>query len=571
MSHEIRTPLNGILGAMDLMLNTGLTPRQQNYATTIRASGTTLLELLNGILDLAKIESGEIAVAKTEYDPTVMLDDIAIAFAPSASGKGLHIVSMPDPDLPHCLVGDAARVRQVVVNLVGNAVKFTASGSVTISAEWVRGGGEGDGRLDIDINDTGPGVAEAARDRIFERFEQGDGSMSRKFGGAGLGLAIARDLARRMGGDVTLAQSERGGSTFRLSVPATVVVADPPALNSSLFVLAAEATPDEQQSLLGRLARRGVESAEAQGAAQAAAMLEGALGLGERIPDVIITSGDDEQSLRRLRTRLLKMSADARPKLCVLTDFGRDPVADELSDVVDWAMMRPLGDVDLGGMLQALAGGSEAAEVALAPLNLNILMAEDNPVNVLVTESLLEDLGYTVTVAENGLAAADAAAEQSFDLIFMDCQMPIMDGYEATRQIRAMEDGASRTPIIAVTANAFAEDRDACFEAGMTDFLAKPVTNAALIQVLKPHAIRLNKIQPDTEHDRTAAVRATLGKAGGSENVVEPPAFAEIKARQAAMSPAAALADDGFPEALDYDVIQSLRKVGRDGDKMFNG
>ena len=234
-------------------------------------------------------------------------------------------------------------------------------------------------------------------------------------------------------------------------------------------------------------------------------------------------------------------------------------------------MMRPLGDVDLGGMLQALAGGSEAAEVALAPLNLNILMAEDNPVNVLVTESLLEDLGCTVTVAENGLAAADAAAEQSFDLIFMDCQMPIMDGYEATRQIRAMEDGASRTPIIAVTANAFAEDRDACFEAGMTDFLAKPVTNAALIQVLKPHAIRLNKIQPDTEHDRTAAVRATLGKAGGSENVVEPPAFAEIKARQAAMSPAAALADDGFPEALDYDVIQSLRKVGRDGDKMFNG
>ena len=366
-------------------------------------------------------------------------------------------------------------------------------------------------------------------------------------------------------------QSERGGSTFRLSVPATVVVADPPALNSSLFVLAAEATPDEQQSLLGRLARRGVESAEAQGAAQAAAMLEGALGLGERIPDVIITSGDDEQSLRRLRTRLLKMSADARPKLCVLTDFGRDPVADELSDFVDWAMMRPLGDVDLGGMLQALAGGSEAAEVALAPLNLNILMAEDNPVNVLVTESLLEDLGCTVTVAENGLAAADAAAEQSFDLIFMDCQMPIMDGYEATRQIRAMEDGASRTPIIAVTANAFAEDRDACFEAGMTDFLAKPVTNAALIQVLKPHAIRLNKIQPDTEHDRTAAVRATLGKAGGSENVVEPPAFAEIKARQAAMSPAAALADDGFPEALDYDVIQSLRKVGRDGDKMFNG
>jgi len=568
MSHEIRTPLNGILGAMDLMLNTGLTPRQQNYATTIRASGTTLLDLLNGILDLAKIESGEVTVAKTEYDPTVMLDDIAIAFAPSASGKGLHIVSMPDPDLPHCLAGDSARVRQVVVNLVGNAVKFTASGSVAISAEWIEGSGESDGRLDIDISDTGPGVPAAARDRIFERFEQGDGSMSRKFGGAGLGLAIARDLARRMGGDVTLVRSERGGSTFRLSVPAMIVVADPPTLQSNLFVLAAEATPDEQQSLLGRLARRGVESAEAQGAAQAAAMLEGALGLGERIPDVIITSGDDEQGLKRLRTRLLKITGDARPKLCILTEFGSDPVADELTDVVDWAMMRPLGDVDLGSMLQALANGSEAAEVVREPFNLNILMAEDNPVNVLVTEGLLEDLGCTVTIAENGLAAADAAAEQDFDLILMDCQMPIMDGYEATRQIRAMEDGTRPTPIIAVTANSFAEDRDACFEAGMTDFLAKPVTNAALIQILKPHAIRLNKIQPDTEHDRTAAVRATLGSAAVRRDVVEPPALAEIKAKQAAMPHSAAIADDGFPEALDYDVIQSLRKVGRDGDKM---
>ena len=195
-------------------------------------------------------------------------------------------------------------------------------------------------------------------------------------------------------------------------------------------------------------------------------------------------------------------------------------------------------------------------------------MAEDNPVNVLVTEGLLEDLGCTVTVAENGLAAADAAAEQDFDLILMDCQMPIMDGYEATRQIRAMEDGARRTPIIAVTANAFAEDRDACFEAGMTDFLAKPVTNAALIQMLKPHAIRLNKITPSPELDRTAAVRATLGGAGMKKDAVEPPALAEIKAKQAAMPRAAAIADDGFPAALDYDVIQSLRKVGRDGDKM---
>jgi hypothetical protein len=187
----------------------------------------------------------------------------------------------------------SARVRQIVVNLVCNSVKYTTYGSVAISAEWIEGSGECDGRLDIDINDSGPGVPDAARDRIFERFEQGDGSMSRQFGGAGLGLAIARDLAWLMGADVTLVLSERGGPTFRLSIPVTIVVAEPPALQSGLFILAAEETPDEQQSLLGRLAWRGVESAEAQGAAQSAAMLEGAFGLGEGIPDVIITSGDD--------------------------------------------------------------------------------------------------------------------------------------------------------------------------------------------------------------------------------------------------------------------------------------
>jgi signal transduction histidine kinase len=322
MSHEIRTPLNGILGAMDLMLNTGLTPRQQNYGTTIRASGTTLLDLLNGILDLAKIESGEVAIAKTDYDPTAMLDDIAIAFAPSAREKGLRIVSMPDPDLPHCLSGDSARVRQIVVNLVGNAVKFTASGSVSISAEWID---DGD-RLDIDISDTGPGVPDSARDRIFERFEQGDGSMSRKFGGAGLGLAIARDLARRMGGDVRLLRSGRSGSTFRFSVPAVMVSRQPPALENSLFVLAAEATPDDQQSLLGRLARRGVDTAEADGAGDAAAMLENAFSLGERMPDIVIASGNDEQEVRRLRARLLKISDESRPKLCIVLDFGSEPL-----------------------------------------------------------------------------------------------------------------------------------------------------------------------------------------------------------------------------------------------------
>lgn len=246
-----------------------------------------------------------------------------------------------------------------------------------------------------------------------------------------------------------------------------------------------------------------------------------------------------------------------------------------MSDVVDWAMMRPMADMDLGSMLTTLGGGVEAIETAAEPLGLKILMAEDNPVNVLVTEGLLEDLGCSVTVAENGLVAADAAAEGGFDVILMDCQMPIMDGYEATRQIRAMEDKGANTPIIAVTANAFEEDRKACFEAGMSDFLAKPVTNAALIQILRPHAVRLKKIQPEaaSKLDRSATaqpVDPTLPAAAPAtvQRVAASPTPAAAPMPAAASAKGADLAADGFPEALDYEVIESLRKVGRDGDKM---
>lgn len=549
MSHEIRTPLNGILGAMDLMLATGLNARQSNYASTIRASSKTLLDLLNGILNLAKIEAGEVEIAVAEYDPTEMLDNIAVAFAPTASGNGLRISSAPAPDMPYRVIGDPARVRQIVVNLVGNAVKFTSSGGVVINAEW-RADEDGDvdaGHLEIDIVDTGPGVPEQSRDRIFDRFEQGDGSMSRRHGGAGLGLAIARDLARRMGGDVTLSKSNRSGSIFRLTVPARVNEAEGPSDFEGLMVLAAEADPIDQQALVARLVRHGVEIAEANGPAAAADALQAALDRGDRLPDIILAAAEDSGALQALRTSLLVIDEDQRPKLGVFTDFGSPPLPPEFDDITDWALLRPMTEVDLVGVMQSAQGTADIAGMQEESFGLSILLAEDNPVNVLVTRELLIGLGCKVKVAENGLIATEMAEVETYDLILMDCQMPIMDGYEATRQIRGHEADSKRTPIIAVTANAFAEDRDACFAAGMDGFLAKPVTHATLIEALRPYA------EPDAaEMDEAAET---------PEKSIEIPIKALVKeARE--------IADDGFPEALDYDVIQALRKVGRDGDKM---
>lgn len=579
MSHEIRTPLNGIMGAMDLMLTTGLNARQQNYATTIRASGATLLDLLNGILDLAKIESGEIELVKEDYDPTGLLDDIAIAFAPVASKKGLRVFSKPDPDLPHLVIGDPARVRQIIVNLVGNAVKFTNDGSVSIITGWKPNAKDDSGIIEIDVTDTGPGVPEVARDRIFDRFEQGDGSMSRKFGGAGLGLAIARDLARRLGGDVTLQRSRRTGSTFRLSVPAILRIARAPSLSSSVFVLAAEAGMEEQQGLLSRLARIGVDVAEAAGAAGAADALAAAAKRGDRMPDVVLVAGEDFRALQRLRSEFFKIAADYRPKLCVLTDFGAEAVPEAFDDIIDWAMMRPLSNVDLAGMMKTCADGPVADAAPAEPLGLDVLMAEDNPVNVLVTQGLLEELGCTVQVVGNGLAATDAVASKTYDVILMDCQMPIMDGYEATRQIRALEESGKRTPIIAVTANAFAEDREACFGAGMNQFLAKPLTTDALTKVLRPYAAALGKIAPlaipveakevKLERDAPKVHKpAPRAPALDDKSAVIDAAAWKRPAQPAVAAYATGVADDGFPAALDYDVIQALRKVGRDGDKM---
>ncbi|MGZ0189084.1 MAG: response regulator [Alphaproteobacteria bacterium] len=477
MSHEIRTPLNGILGAMDMLLAMGLTVRQAQYAHTFRTSGEVLLDILNGILDIAKIEAGRIELSSAPFDPTQIIDDVAVAFGPAAHNKKLRLTSIPSADLPYLLVGDAPRARQILVNLVGNAIKFTDSGSIDITACWVPDSVT-KGRFVVDIRDTGPGVPEAAQDRIFQRFEQGDGSMSRRFGGVGLGLAIARDLARRMGGDVELTESNRDGSTFRFWLHAKITEPQSILDFEGVAALIAAAPSPERTSLMERLARLGVTTAVIDRVDGVLAVLRD----GSDMPTVVIADSENQQALNDLAQSLKGIPHS--PGLAIITAFGAEAVNTVVEDVAVCALMKPIRESNLVEMLQRITGGDTHEDNFEVHLGLNILLAEDNPVNVEVTRGMLEKLGCTVDVVDNGLAAADAAVVGSFDAILMDCQMPIMDGYEATRQIREQEGVDRRIPIIAVTANAFAEDKEACFQAGMSGFLAKPITLEAMMNEL---------------------------------------------------------------------------------------
>jgi len=524
MSHEIRTPLNGIVGAMDMLLAMDLDPRQSQCVQTIRASGGVLLDVLNGVLDIAKIEAGAIDLVEAPFDPTQLVDDVAAAFAPAAAGKSVDLVCLPAVDLPRLIVGDVARIRQILVNLVGNAVKFTDAGEVAISAAWTPTGAGG--HFVVDVADTGPGVPAAARERIFERFEQADGSMSRRHGGVGLGLAIARDLARRMGGEVVLAENGPGGARFRFRFEASrrapATTPDYGAVSTLLV-----ARPGRERDVLqGRLSRLGVTADLCDRVDRAAKALTDA----PAPYDLVIVAPDDRYSLIELAEALVAM--EPRPQLAVMTPFGAPRLDRRVEAVLTWALLRPARESDLAAALAEIAGGRvDEPDWTLSGLGLKVLLAEDNPVNVEVTIGILEALDCEATVVDNGLAAVEAAAETPFDAILMDCQMPVMDGVEAARQIRETDGVSRHVPIIAITANGFAEDREACAAAGMNDFLPKPVTMSSLRRALAPYAA-------------TEAARA-----------VAPPA------------PAPATGGRDAAGVLDSAAIDAIRRIGKDGDE----
>lgn len=492
MSHEMRTPLNGVLGMTGLLLDTDLSANQRSYAEAIRESGTALLSLINDILDYSKLHAGRLDLAAAPFDPFALIQSVTELLSPRAADKGIEIASFVEPGTPPRLIGDEARLRQVLINLAGNGVKFTDQGGVAIEASAAPGE-DGKAVFTVRVRDTGVGIPEAAQAAIFEEFAQADADAERRSQGAGLGLAIARKLARAMGGDITLESAPGEGSVFSFTAPLE-------ACAESLPLSAFEAPPvivATRSATLERILRRqlaafGVTSLRIESAA------EGALAAVKEMADAllfcdlsIIDSGG-EKLAGAARRSIALVAANERGALDRLRTAG-----------FDGYLIKPIRQSTLLRELKRMTQKDGAANAVASPLaarpapprapahRLRILLAEDNQINAVLATALIKRAGHSVDLAINGEEALEAVKRAAYDLVLMDVHMPGMDGIEATRRIRAIDSEAGKTPIVALTANAMASDRQKCVAAGMDDFLTKPFDPAdfhAMLDKWRPRA-----------------------------------------------------------------------------------
>jgi len=488
VSHEFRTPLNGILGMTELLLDTALTPEQTTYAQAVKTSGDTLLYLIEDLLDVSRLDAGKLTLAVRPFSLAALIEEVVELLAPRAQAKGIEIASYLDERVCDAVVGDMTRLRQVLLNLAGNAVKFTERGGVTVIVEP----GNRENEMHLAVRDTGIGIAPEDQTRIFLDFEQGAAAGARSIAGSGLGLAIARRIVQRMGGSLGLDSTPGRGSTFTVTVtlPAAVVEVMPfaaPDLSGWDILIVASAAIEA--SLLSRRLRLwGAMTRIAADADAALALLSEQPWNAALIDRALGTDALDRlaQSISGVPHRIVMITPADRHALPALMQGGFDAYL--VKPIRAASLAARLGSEQPRARLDRMRDERPALQAAEPR---SILIAEDNEINALLTRSLVEKSGHRATVVTDGTQAVDAwavarAAGAPFDLVLMDLHMPGVDGLQAAARIRAREaeTGGPVTPIVALTANASTEDRDACLAAGMEEFLTKPVDRDRLADIL---------------------------------------------------------------------------------------